>query len=81
MSINFDSKDTSTLNSKSEADKKDDADLFKFNFGVLKSQGDILSSLIGSRLEINTGRCDSTKEVILMAIDKKTTQEVKRSEN
>jgi len=78
VSINFDSKDTSTLElSNSDADEKDDTNLFKFNFGVLKSQGDILSSLIGSRLEIYTG--NYTKEVILMSIDKKKTQESKDS--
>lgn len=76
VSINFDSKDTSTLNAALTSIESDNENLFKFDFGVLKSQGDILSSLIGSRLEITTSNDDSTaietSERILMSIDKTT---------
>jgi len=74
VSINFDSKDTSNLTSNPvPGDTPSDTNLFPFNFGVLKSQGDILSSLIGSRLELTTTDGAIT-ECLLMSIEKKKEQ-------
>jgi len=74
VSINFDSKDTSNLTSNPvPGDTPSDTNLFPFHFGVLKSQGDILSSLIGSRLELTTTDGAIT-ECLLMSIEKKKEQ-------
>ena len=51
VSITFDGKDSNS----SEGDSTNtDANLFQFDFGKNKSQGDILSSLIGSNITVHT---------------------------
>ena len=62
-SINFDSRDTSTLGT------QPDAETYKFSYGPGQSSGDFLASCVGSRVRINVGA--ESVEGVVMSLDQK----------